>query len=523
MGAPTKELYSMCGLLLIMEFKNWTQAEAAEAYMFNVDVQYALNLEPAHQSMSVRTIQRYEKLVVEDDLAGSIMTAVTARLVEILEIDLSRQRLDSTHVFSDMAVFGRTRLMGVAIKRFLTQVKRHDRDAYDALPEALRGRYAPSKAGLFGDVAKDSESRRLLRLEVAQDMHWLIERFGAEKSMTDRQTYKDLLRVFDEQCEVVEVEGKTAVEVKKHPGNETMQNPSDPDATRDGHKGPGYQAQIAETCSEGNEAQIATIVIPQTASEHDANAMDEVLERLEEQEMLPETLFADTHYGSDESVQQGAEQGVDVQAPANGVKAKTDSDPLNIDDFVVDEATETVERCPAGHEPVCSEHDAKTGKTRTEMPAEACANCPYFEVCPARRAHRKFIVTHTAKERRLEDRRREQATAAFAKSYRIRAGIEGTNSGMKRRTGLGRVRARGRPRVFYKIVMKVCGWNILRAAATETMRRLVAEKALKSALSAPICGFSAIVHRLSRLSGPSGGHCCLDPAFAADRPRCWAA
>ena len=42
MGAPTKELYSMAGLLLIKEFKDWTSTEAAEAYMFHADVQYAL-------------------------------------------------------------------------------------------------------------------------------------------------------------------------------------------------------------------------------------------------------------------------------------------------------------------------------------------------------------------------------------------------------------------------------------------------------------------------------------------------
>ena len=36
-----------------------------------------------------------------------------------------------------------------------------------------------------------------------------------------------------------------------------------------------------------------------------------------------------------------------------------DPDKLNIDDFVVDEDTEQVVRCPAGHEPVSSEHSAR--------------------------------------------------------------------------------------------------------------------------------------------------------------------
>ncbi len=45
-----------------------------------------------------------------------------------------------------------------------------------------------------------------------------------------------------------------------------MQNPSDPGASYDGHKGPGYQAQIAETCNPQNEAQLITCAIPQTAA-----------------------------------------------------------------------------------------------------------------------------------------------------------------------------------------------------------------------------------------------------------------
>ena len=32
-------------------------------------------------------------------------------------------------------------------------------------------------------------------------------------------------------------------------------NPSDPDATYDGHKGNGYQVQLAETCGEDNDVQ----------------------------------------------------------------------------------------------------------------------------------------------------------------------------------------------------------------------------------------------------------------------------
>ena len=100
--------------------------------------------------------QRYEHIFREDEYANQIMTEVTGKLIFELDLDISKQRLDSTHVFSDMATFARTRLMGVAIKRFMTQLKRHNRERYDALPENLRHRYKVSQGGLFGDVVRIS-------------------------------------------------------------------------------------------------------------------------------------------------------------------------------------------------------------------------------------------------------------------------------------------------------------------------------------------------------------------------------
>ena len=89
---------------------------------------------PASKSRS-RTVERYQKLFREDELAAQVFHDVTTGLTEKLELDISRQRLDSTHVFTHMASFGRTKLMAVAIKRFLTQVIRHAPEQYAALPE----------------------------------------------------------------------------------------------------------------------------------------------------------------------------------------------------------------------------------------------------------------------------------------------------------------------------------------------------------------------------------------------------
>src|SRR3954470_1307106 len=285
LGAPTKELYSMAGLVFLADFFDWNTQEAIEAYIFRNDVQYALNTEPG-VTLCTRTLERYQQLFRDNDLAAKVFDKVTTQLVAALDLDVSRQRLDSTHVFSHMATFGRTKLMAVAIKRFLTQLQRHDGDAYAALPEDLRKRYAPPQSRLFAD-AKDAEARARDRQQAAEDLHFIITRFADRPDHASRSTYKALVTIFDQQCEI----SAEKIVVKAKTGGDCIQNPSDLGASYSGHKGPGYQVQLAETCAPSNEVQLITAALPQTASEPDAGAVVPMIDQLDHAGRKPEELL----------------------------------------------------------------------------------------------------------------------------------------------------------------------------------------------------------------------------------------
>jgi hypothetical protein len=473
MGRPTKELYSVAGLLFLQEFQNWTIPEAVEAYLFRTDVQFALNLEPGVDQMCERTFERYRKLFIEDESAGQVMDQVTTRLIDLLEIDIRQQRLDSTHVFSNMASFGRTRLMAVTIKRFLTQVKRHHPADYDALPEELRRRYGVAQAQLLAKESKDADERGKSRQQVAEDVRALIDRFADHAGLRDRPSYLALVKVFNEQCEIVD----ERIQVRGKTGGNCLQNPSDPEATYDGHKGPGYQLQISETCSVENDVQLLTSVLPQTAVESDAKAMEPVLEHLQEQEHLPEELLVDTAYGSDENVQAAAALGVEVVSPVAGptpeAKAKAEADPakLTIDDFAHDERTGQVDACPTGRVPLATVYDADSDTTTVNMGPEDCGSCPHRQQCPVDPGPKGYTTSFTGKQRRLASRRCEQQTTVFKERYARRSGLESTNSGLKRRLGLGRLRVRGHKAVAHALYLKAAGWNLLRAALALARRR----------------------------------------------------
>jgi len=468
LGAPTKELYSMAGLVFLADFFGWTAQEAVEAYIFRSDVQYALNLEPG-ATVSTRTLERYQKLFRDNDLAAQIFHDVTIRLAESLELNISQQRLDSTHVFSHMASFGRTKLMAVAIKRFLTQVKRHAPESYAALPEAFRLRYEPPVSQLFAG-AKDAEARQRSRQQVAEDLQWIIEHFARCADMTGRSSYKAMVTIFSQQCEVSD--GKVVVKAKT--GGDCVQNPSDIDATYSGHKGPGYQTQLAETCAPENEVQLITGALPQTACEPDSGSVVPILDQLEESELSPETMLADTLYCGDENVQAAEARGVELVGPIPGREPESDPTALTIDDFAVDERTGHVDACPQGHVPLVVERDQEAGTTRIEMAPEVCGGCPFRNACPINKTRDgRYTMEFSDKDHRLAGRRREQETPVFTQRYARRSGIESTNSGLKNRLGLKRLRVRGRGSVFRVILHKVAGWNVLRAAASKKMRAWV--------------------------------------------------
>jgi Transposase DDE domain len=471
MGAPTKELFSMAGLVFLADFFDWTPQEAIEAYIFRSDVQYALNTEPG-ATVCTRTFERYQKLFRDDDLAARVFNDVTTQLIQALDLDVSRQRLDSTHVFSHMASFGRTKLMAVAIKRFLTQLNRHDADAYAALPEDLRCRYAPAQARLFAD-AKDAEARARCRQQAADDLAFLIDRFAECPDLANRSTYQALVTIFDQQCER---SGAKVVVVAKT-GGDCLQNPSDLDATYDGHKGPGYQVPLTETCVPSNEVQLITAALPETACHPDAAAVTPMLDQLEEAGRLPDELLADTLYTGDENVQAAAARGVDLVGPVPGRAPESAPEALTVDDFAWDERTGAVDACPAGHPPTSSSRDGETTRTRVEMPASACAACPFRKQCPIEETRDgKFTMGFTDKQRRLDGRRMEEGTDVFKERYAPRSGIESTNSGLKNRLGLGHLSVRGLGSVSRVLLHKVAGWNVLRASASKKLKAWVASR-----------------------------------------------
>ena len=78
---------------------------------------------------------------------------------------------------------------------------------------------------------------------------------------------------------------------------------------------------------------------------------------------------------------------------------------------------------------------------------------------------------------------RAESDGQWRKRYGLRAGIEGTNSELKRRHGLGRLRVRGGERVRLAVYLKALACNVKRMVRARLDQMLVPPAALATAPS----------------------------------------
>ena len=73
-----------------------------------------------------------------------------------------------------------------------------------------------------------------------------------------------------------------------------------------------------------------------------------------------------------------------------------------------------------------------------------------------------------------ENRHAAQETERWRKKYNARAQLEGTIGSIKTRTGMVRLRYRGKKSVYSSMYLKIAGWNISRAAASAKIQEKIA-------------------------------------------------
>jgi|TARA_B100002003_G_C14121679_1_gene539545 hypothetical protein len=500
-GRPNRAVQTVLGIHILKEMFNLTDHEALEQLEFNLQWHHALRLDMEESHLPQKTLHNFRVRLMQHDGGRVAFQETTDRIIEALSLRTGKQRLDSTHIMSNIAMLTRLGIFCETIRLFLRAVAREYPSLGEGIAQGLAQRYLEEDGEVtsYEDV-RSGEGRRRLAV-CARDLYRLVDRFRGT-AVAEMEEYRLLKRLLREQCHVGKPvlersegkgdgrpqagdddagEGRVPIALKdsKEVRSDSLQSLHDPDATYSGHKGKGYEVQVAETCDEENATQIITHVEVTPSSGSDAEVTVPVVDALSERDIRPKELWSDTSYGSGRNGWEVGRRGTELVSPVGGAaptESETREEPVRLAaaDFQIDVTANKRTVCPAGHQAI-AEYEDEDAPERVEVhfARHICEPCPLRPRCPVRwrrrpelagdrSLHGAYVLSTDLVRVNIEQRRRAEADGQWGKRYAVRAGIEGTNSELKRRHGLGRLRVRGGSRVRLAVYFKGLACNIKR-------------------------------------------------------------
>ena len=468
-GRNSKELYSTMGAVVLQQFFDLSDAETVGKLAFDQQWHVALDcFDEEDQVICERTLFSMRTHISEENLADKIFATATDVMVKALQIDVSKQRLDSVHVNSNMACLGRIRILHRANAKFLRNLKKKHPKCFNSLiSEGLIKKYLTKDQDSCFNLIKPSERESNLQSHV-EDLYGLIQSFQKNKKVSNMNTYKLLCRIFDEQCETVN--NKVKAKKPKEVPSDSVQNPSDLDAGYDGHKGQGFQTQLMESYKTKEERKSSEIPKPdmilyaetEPADKHDSYALEPAIKEVTERGHQCTMVLADAAYGGIKNIEKAKEDGIELVSPSLGRPPEQQQH----ETFTYNEETYEVTSCPAGKKPDKLKHNKKESITAIWYES-TCAGCPNLAKCPTkeckkgRKGRRHYYTISSIK---CQLRREYESSKEFIDEYKYRSGVEATNSRFIYMTGGRRSRYRGLKKMRFSQKLKALAINMYRVA-----------------------------------------------------------
>jgi hypothetical protein len=481
-GRPNFSVARVLGLCLLQEFNDLSDQQALDTFSFDIRWRYALDVSDEEDYLSRRSLVEFRRRLAAKDpemnLVRNVFDNIRDRAIKKLGLSTRDQRVDSTHVISNIRTRGRLALFSNTLAFFLKSL---NEDQFSRVPKAIQQWHTTESEGWFG---LGPAEQKVKVQELAEYLYELIVIFGNDNEIKSSEPYQLLDRLFREQCELKNSspsnEESSKIQIKKKPEGETLQSPYDPDASY-GYKGAGYSVHITETCNNSGKTEIITDYEVHGAARSDIGKALSVVERLDAAGLKPETLFADGGYPSVPSALTITEQQIEFIAPVN--RSRLSDEIMGRDRFQFN-SEGFATKCPMGHSPIDHRILSSNNKTRRSLHAifdgDICRSCKVLDQCPVRAPNHRsrgckprdtlgdFRLEITPEIRLRDHMYSNQQTTEWKDRYKIRSGIEATNSELKRSHGLGKLRVRRAAKVCLAVACKLIACNIKRWAKAHT-------------------------------------------------------
>lgn len=461
---PNNPVNAVVGSLILKELLRLTDDELLASILCDVRFQYALHTTSfKEQPFSDRTFSRFRErlylytLETGIDLLQEEMESVAEAFLDYLNIEPSMKRMDSVMVASNCKKMTRLEIL------------------YSCTANMIKAIHQADKTAVSKDLAHYLEAEDLNRTiyhrknedisarlqQVIDDATRLIAELGDDAF--ELPEYQLLRRVLMEQTEK-DCAGKPIPKDKKSITPDSLQNPSDPDATfrrKAGKNHKGYVGNIIETFDE--QGAIITGYDYDINSHSDSQFCKETIRKLGHQNEAT-TLLADGAYASTDNHEQATQNNIELVTTALIGKIPN---PVQ-GDFIIDADKHEVIKCPAGNKPYKSRYYEKTGMYRASFNKKTCEQCPFNDQCGAKLQKKSAFAMISEKMVQRATYLKKLSTEEYRTLSKKRNGVEGMPSVLRRRYHVDHIPVRGLVRTKIWFGFKIGAINakrVLKGAA----------------------------------------------------------
>ena len=454
-GRPNTPVNVVVGSLLLKDVVGINDEELVESVTFDVRFQHALHLTSCDEiPYSDRTPSRFRERLYRYELETGIdllkeeIERLGREFVQLLKITSNVSRMDSLMVSSSCKNMGRLELIYTCTSNLVKAVIQLGEAAM--LPARLLSYAEDSNKNSVCYRLKNDEVKTRLE-EVTADALLVYELCG--EGFSEFSEYQLLSRMLNDQTK----DGQ--LKPNKEISPQSLQNPSDEDATfrrKAGEEHQGYVANVVEVC--GEPANIITQYEFDVNRHSDAEFGAEVIKQLGPQEER-QVLIGDGAFASEDNFDAAAENNIElVTTNLTGEKP-----PEIVLGFQIKD--QEIKTCPAGHEPIDSKYNEKKEQYSAHFDKETCENCPHRNECPVIMQKRAALVKLSQSTIDRAEYAEKLSTDEYKACARIRNGVEGVPSVLRRRYGVDNMPVRGLLRSKLCFGFKIGAINVKRVIA----------------------------------------------------------
>jgi len=446
------------GSLMLKEMLGLSDDELLDSICCDTRFQYALHTTSfSEQPISDRTFSRFRERLYNYEVTTGIdllkeeMKSLADAYGKYLNLNSSLKRMDSLMIASNCKRMSRLEIVYTVVAN---AVKLLDRLGENELIPIDMVHYLSTDDHndvIYYSKNEDITDRLATVIKDAGRMRNLM--YGDE--WLEFSEYQLLSRVLCEQAQE-ETDGCLKPKSKSEIQPDSLQNPSDPDATyrsKAGKDHKGYVGNIVETVGE-NGCTLISDVNYERNSHSDSAFCKEYLNS--HNDKLNETMLADGAYSGKENSCLAKEKNVELVTTA-----LTGRQPDTImAEFELSADGKEVIHCPMNHQPIKSSYYDNTEMCRAVFNKESCKSCPNRSRCKVKIQNKTAVVMVSSKMTERARYLKKISSDDYIKLSRKRNGVEGIPSVLRRKYNVDSIPVRGLLRSKTFFLFKVGAYNI---------------------------------------------------------------